>query len=55
MKFIQLISILLIISTCGNEAVVHTLPDPVPDQEIHSSEEGLSLTLASRRYIYWFA
>jgi hypothetical protein len=45
MKFIQLISILLIISTCGNEAVVNTLPDPVPDQVIHSSEEGLSLTL----------
>jgi hypothetical protein len=45
MKFIQLISILLILSTCGNEAVVNTLPDPVPDQVIHSSEEGLSLTL----------
>ncbi|WP_172370341.1 immunoglobulin-like domain-containing protein [Sporosarcina jiandibaonis] len=40
-----LISIMLILSTCGNETVVNTLPDPVPDQEIHSSEEGLSLTL----------
>ena len=45
MKFIQLISILLFLSTCGNEAIVSTLPDPVPDQVIHSSEEGLSLTL----------
>ncbi|QUW20561.1 hypothetical protein JSQ81_11900 [Sporosarcina sp. Marseille-Q4063] len=45
MKFIQLISILLFLSTCGNEAIVSTLPDPVPDQEILSSEEGLSLTL----------
>jgi hypothetical protein len=45
MKFIQLISISLFLSTCGNEAVVSTLPDPVPDQVIHSSEEGLSLTL----------
>ena len=45
MKVIQLISIMLILSTCGNETIVSTLPDPVPDQEIHSSEEGLSLTL----------
>src|SRR4051812_45565145 len=45
MKLIQLISIMLILSTCGNETIVSTLPDPVPNQEIHSFEEGLSLTL----------
>ena len=45
MKGIQLISIMLFLSACGNETRVSTLPDPVPDQEIQSSEEGLSLTL----------
>lgn len=46
MKKILLILLLPLLISCGNEATVATLPDPVPDQEMHSSEEGLSISLA---------
>ena len=52
MKHIQLISIMLILSTCGNETVVSTLPDPVPDQENTFIRRRIILN-SSRRYIYW--
>lgn len=45
MKHILLILLLPILLSCGNEAAVATLPDPVPDQEMQASEKGLSLSL----------
>ena len=37
--------LLSLLTACGNESTISTLSDPVPDQEMHASEEGLSLTL----------
>ncbi|MEK5067814.1 immunoglobulin-like domain-containing protein [Sporosarcina sp. FSL K6-1508] len=45
------IVLLLFLSACGNEPAVSTLPDPVPDQEMFSSEEGLSLVLDEDSFI----
>ena len=45
MKHILLLLLLPILFSCGNEAAVATLPDPVPDQEMQASEKGLSLML----------
>ena len=45
MKHILLILLLPILLSCGNEATVATLPDPVPDQEMQASEKDLSLML----------
>ena len=42
MKYILLLPTLF---SYGNEAAVATLPDPVPDQEMPTSENGLSLML----------
>lgn len=45
MKKNLLIFMLPFLISCGNEAAVATLPDPVPDQEMQASEKGLSMLL----------
>ena len=45
------IALLFFLSACGNEPAVSTLPDPVPDQEMFSSEKGLSLVLDEQSFI----
>ena len=45
MKQILLILMLPFLFSCRNETTVSTLPDPVPDQEMPTSEKGLSLVL----------
>ncbi len=45
MKKILIILLLPLLISCGNEATVATLSDPVPDQQMNSSEEGLSISL----------
>jgi len=37
--------LLLFLAACGKEATVSTLPDPSPDQEMKSTEKGISLIL----------
>lgn len=53
MNKLLLIAIVLILplSACGKEPAVSTLPDPVPDQEMFSSEEGLSLVLDEDSFV----
>ena len=43
--------LMLFLSACGKEPAVSTLPDPVPDQEMFSSEKGLSLVLDEHSFI----
>ena len=50
MKQILLFSFLILLTACGNKTEVSTLPDPVPDQKINASEEGLSLTLLENTF-----
>jgi len=45
MKKILLILLIPFLISCGNEAAVATLSDPVPDQEMQTSEKGLSISL----------
>lgn len=45
------IVLILPLSACGKEPAVSTLPDPVPDQEMFSSEEGLSLVLDEDSFV----
>ena len=42
--------LLLSLFACDNEAKFSTLPDPVPDQEMPASENGLSLQLIENRF-----
>ncbi|HSP22974.1 MAG TPA: immunoglobulin-like domain-containing protein [Planococcus sp. (in: firmicutes)] len=48
-KIIMLLSV-LVLAACSNETSVTTLTDPSPDQELHSSEAGLSMSLAEDTY-----
>lgn len=50
MKKIIMFLFVLVLAACSNEASVMTLTDPSPDQELHSSEAGLSLSLAEDTY-----
>jgi len=45
MKQILVIMMLLLLTACGKEATVSTLSDPSPDQEMNSTEKGVSLLL----------
>lgn len=50
MKKISMFLFVLVLAACSNEASVTTLTDPSPDQELHSSEAGLSLSLIEDIY-----
>jgi len=45
MNKILIILLLPFLISCGNEAAVATLLDPVPDQEMQASDRGLSISL----------
>ena len=45
------LTLILVLTACGNESTISTLSYPVPDQEMHGSEEGLSLTLEEDIYL----
>lgn len=51
MKRLWIFSLVLLLAACGNASAPTMLPDPVPDQEMGSSEEGLSLVLAEDHFI----
>jgi hypothetical protein len=40
----------LILSACNDEPAVLTLEAPSPEQELHQSEEGLTLSLVEASY-----
>ncbi|MBT2583192.1 immunoglobulin-like domain-containing protein [Planococcus sp. ISL-109] len=50
MKKIVMFLSVLFLAACSNEASVTTLTDPSPDQELRSSEAGLSMSLAEDAY-----
>ena len=50
MKRILIIVLFLILTACAADETVPTLPDPVPDQEINSTENGLTLTLGDNLF-----
>ena len=50
MKKILLFTFILFLAACSKEAAVTTLEDPSPDQQLSSSEAGLSLTLSEDLY-----
>lgn len=44
-RWIVLVSLLLLLASCGNKDTLTTLADPVPDQTIPSHNKGISLEL----------
>ncbi|WP_438313777.1 immunoglobulin-like domain-containing protein [Sporosarcina sp. FA9] len=50
MKKLLILIFILLLAGCGKEAMVPTLPDPTPDQEMNASESGLSLTLIENTF-----
>jgi len=51
MKRLLILSLILFLGACGHASALTMLPDPVPDQEMRPSEEGLSLVLAKDYFI----
>ena len=53
MKRLLIISVtlLLLLTACGKEPTMATLTNPVPDQEMTSSKEGLSLILDENYFV----
>lgn len=54
MKYLRLLLLLVITclmaSACSDDPSIRTLPDPVPDQEILYTSDGLSMKLANSNY-----